>query len=49
MQRTAILLRYGEELPIPEIAAALAVEETTVKTHLARGLARLRAEMGSNT
>lgn len=48
MQRTAIVLRYGEDLSPAEIAAAMGVEETTVKTHLARGLARLRAEMGSH-
>jgi RNA polymerase sigma-70 factor (ECF subfamily) len=45
MQRTAIVLRYGHDLSPPEIAALLEVGEGTVKTHLSRGLARLRQRM----
>jgi RNA polymerase sigma-70 factor (ECF subfamily) len=41
-QRTALILRYGHDLPVPEIAALLGVELATAKTHLVRGLARLR-------
>jgi RNA polymerase sigma factor (sigma-70 family) len=41
-QRTALLLRYGHGLPVAEVAAMLGVGEGTVKTHLVRGLARLR-------
>ena len=41
-QRTALVLRYGHDLPVPEIAAMLGVELATAKTHLVRGLARLR-------
>jgi RNA polymerase sigma-70 factor (ECF subfamily) len=41
-QRTALVLRYGHDLPVPEIAELLGVEQATAKTHLVRGLARLR-------
>ncbi len=41
-QRTALVLRYGHDLPVPEIAELLGVELATAKTHLVRGLARLR-------
>ncbi|HEU0035691.1 MAG TPA: sigma-70 family RNA polymerase sigma factor [Kofleriaceae bacterium] len=41
-QRTALVLRYGHDLPVAEVAELLGVELATVKTHLVRGLARLR-------
>lgn len=41
-QRTALVLRYGHDLPVGEVAQLLGVELATVKTHLVRGLARLR-------
>jgi RNA polymerase sigma-70 factor (ECF subfamily) len=41
-QRTALVLRYGHDLPVAEVAALLGVELATAKTHLVRGLARLR-------
>ena len=41
-QRAALVLRYGHDLPVPEIAEMLGVELATAKTHLVRGLARLR-------
>jgi RNA polymerase sigma-70 factor (ECF subfamily) len=41
-QRAALVLRYGHDLPVPEIAQMLGVELATAKTHLVRGLARLR-------
>lgn len=44
-QRTALVLRYGHDLPVAEVAALLGVELATVKTHLVRGLARLRELM----
>jgi RNA polymerase sigma-70 factor, ECF subfamily len=44
-QRTALVLRYGHDLPVAEVAELLGVEHATVKTHLVRGLARLRALM----
>jgi RNA polymerase sigma-70 factor (ECF subfamily) len=41
-QRAALVLRYGHDLPVPAIAEMLGVEPATAKTHLVRGLARLR-------
>jgi RNA polymerase sigma-70 factor (ECF subfamily) len=41
-QRTALVLRYGHDLPVAEVAHLLGVEVATAKTHLVRGLARLR-------
>ena len=41
-QRTALVLRYGHDLAVGEIAEMLGVELATAKTHLVRGLARLR-------
>ena len=44
-QRAALVLRYGHDLPVPEVAHMLGVELATAKTHLVRGLARLRELM----
>lgn len=41
-QRAALVLRYGHDLPVPEVAQMLGVELATAKTHLVRGLAKLR-------
>ena len=41
-QRAALVLRYGHDLPVGEVAALLGVELATAKTHLVRGLSRLR-------
>jgi RNA polymerase sigma-70 factor (ECF subfamily) len=41
-QRAALVLRYGHDLPVGTIAEMLGVELATAKTHLVRGLARLR-------
>jgi len=41
-QRAALVLRYGHDLAVGEIATMLGVELATAKTHLVRGLARLR-------
>jgi RNA polymerase sigma-70 factor, ECF subfamily len=43
-QRSAILLRYQEEMTPTEIAAALEAPLATVKSHLQRGLKLLRAK-----
>jgi RNA polymerase sigma factor (sigma-70 family) len=43
--RTAILLRYYHDLAPTEIAAQLGVPVATVKSHLARALARLRGRL----
>jgi RNA polymerase sigma-70 factor, ECF subfamily len=41
-QCTALVLRYGHDLPVAQVAELLGVELATAKTHLVRGLARLR-------
>ena len=44
-QRVALVLRHGQGLSVAEVAELLGVGEGTVKTHLVRGLARLRREL----
>jgi RNA polymerase sigma-70 factor (ECF subfamily) len=41
-QRSAILLRYQEDMNVEEIAQVLDLNISTVRTHIARGLAFLR-------
>lgn len=45
-QRTVFLLRYVDEMELSEIAQATGLSEGTVKAHLSRALARVRAELG---
>ena len=45
-QRTVFLLRHVEEMELAEIARATGLSEGTVKAHLSRALARVRAELG---
>ena len=45
-QRTVFLLRFVEEMELSEIAASTGLSEGTVKAHLSRALARVRAELG---
>jgi RNA polymerase sigma-70 factor (ECF subfamily) len=45
-QRTVFLLRYVEEMELSEIAQATDLNVGTVKAHLSRALARVRAELG---
>ncbi|MFP5277249.1 MAG: RNA polymerase sigma factor [Acidobacteriota bacterium] len=45
-QRTVFLLRFVEEQELSEIAAATGLSEGTVKAHLSRAVARVRAEVG---
>lgn len=47
-QRHAVALRYLAGCREDEIAASLGVNPGTVKTHLKRGLAKLRDELGSD-
>lgn len=50
-QRVAVVLRHMSELSIAEIAEVLGSPEGTVKSHISRGLARLRelrAQRGRN-
>jgi RNA polymerase sigma-70 factor (ECF subfamily) len=44
-QQAAVILRVQEELPTPEIAAALKCSEATVRVHLHRALVTLRKTM----
>ncbi|NVI91284.1 RNA polymerase sigma factor [Actinomadura sp. BRA 177] len=41
-QRAAVVLRHVVDLPVAEVAAVLDLPEGTVKSHVSRGLARLR-------
>lgn len=41
-QRAAIVLRYLEDLPDQQIAGVLECSQATVRSHVTRGLARLR-------
>lgn len=45
-QRAAVVLRYLDDLPVHEVAAALGCSDGTVKSNAARGLDRLRAVLG---
>jgi RNA polymerase sigma-70 factor (ECF subfamily) len=45
-QRTVFLLRYVEEMELSEIALATGLNDGTVKAHLSRALAKVRAELG---
>ncbi|MFC6936956.1 RNA polymerase sigma factor [Actinomadura yumaensis] len=42
-QRAAVVLRHVADLPVAEIATVMGVPQGTVKSHISRGLARLRA------
>jgi RNA polymerase sigma-70 factor (sigma-E family) len=44
-QRTAVVLRYYEQLEYAEIAALTGVREVSVRSRVSRGLAALRAEL----
>jgi RNA polymerase sigma factor (sigma-70 family) len=46
MQRTVLILRFGHDLPIGEVARLLAIGLESAKTHQKRGLARLRDRIG---
>jgi RNA polymerase sigma factor (sigma-70 family) len=45
-QRTAVLLVHGHGYTLTEAATAMDCSPSTVRNHLARGLARLRAALG---
>jgi RNA polymerase sigma-70 factor (sigma-E family) len=48
-QRAALVLRYYEDLDDHQIGAVLGCSPTTVRSHVARGLARLRADHEPST
>jgi RNA polymerase sigma factor (sigma-70 family) len=47
-QRTALILRFGDDRSIDEIASAMNIGTESVKTHLKRGLAELRKQLGAS-
>jgi RNA polymerase sigma-70 factor (ECF subfamily) len=47
MQKAALVLRYGHDLSVDEVADAMGIGPGTVKTHLVRGLRKLREGMSS--
>lgn len=49
IQRLCISLQHGAGYTSAEIGAGLGLPEGTVKSHIARGLARLRVHLGSET
>ena len=44
-QRAALVLRYGHDMSVRDVAATLDVQPATAKTHIVRGLHRLRRIM----
>lgn len=48
-QRAVVVLRVVQEESVKETAAILGVSEGTVKTHLFRGLKKMRQTLGSKS
>ncbi|MDL5158278.1 RNA polymerase sigma factor [Actinomycetospora termitidis] len=48
VQREAVVLRHVADLDVPAVAAALGVGEGTARSHVSRGLARLRTLLASH-
>ena len=46
-QRTIFLLRFVDDMELPEIAKAIGMKEATVKTHLYRALQSVRDQLGT--
>ena len=46
-QRSVFLMRFVEDMDLPEIAAATGMPVTTVKTHLYRAVGAVRARLGA--
>ena len=44
-QRTALILRFGDDRSVHEIASAMDIGTESVKTHLKRGLGQLRKQL----
>ena len=47
-QRTALVLRYYEELEYAEIAELIGIREASVRARVSRGMAALRRELGED-
>jgi RNA polymerase sigma-70 factor (ECF subfamily) len=47
-QRACLVLRFHVDQSVPQIAAALDLREGTVKSHIHRGLAKLRRLIGDD-
>jgi RNA polymerase sigma-70 factor (ECF subfamily) len=45
-QQTVFLLRFVEDMDLPEIAVVMGLKAATVKTHLFRALASVREQLG---
>jgi len=45
-QRSVFLMRFVEDMELPEIAAATGMPVPTVKTHLYRAVGAIRARFG---
>tara|TARA_R110002096_G_scaffold433887_2_gene653784 strand:- start:95162 stop:95713 length:552 start_codon:yes stop_codon:yes gene_type:complete len=45
MQRSTLTLRYGHDLSVEEIAILMDIKPSSVKTHLVRGMRRLRLQI----
>ena len=46
-QRTIFIMKFSEEMAIEEIAVALNMQATTVRTHLHRALKAVRSQLGA--
>jgi RNA polymerase sigma-70 factor, ECF subfamily len=46
-QRSVFLMRFVEEMDLPDIAATTGMSVPTVKTHLYRAVGAIRARLGA--
>lgn len=42
MQRSALILRYGHDMPVAELAKLMNIKPSSAKTHLVRGMRKIR-------
>ncbi|HET7677990.1 MAG TPA: sigma-70 family RNA polymerase sigma factor [Candidatus Limnocylindrales bacterium] len=48
-ERAVLVLRYGEDLEVPDVADALSIPLGTAKSRIHRALRRLRAQLGDES